>query len=50
MERITLLTSVQANRLSEEIDEDLDASFEVDASLSETLRSSDKMVIKTQPL
>lgn len=46
MECNVLLTSVQATRLSEENSEDTDALFEVDASLSEMLRTSDKMVIK----
>ncbi len=46
MEIIVLLTSIQATRLSEETDEDADVVFEVDASLSETRRSSDKMNIR----
>lgn len=46
MESIVLLTDIQASRLTEKIAEDADVSFEVESSLSEVLRSSDKMVIQ----
>jgi len=41
-----LLTAIQATKLSEEFNEHTEVSFEVDATLTEVKRSTDKIVIK----